>query len=143
MTIVIVVGVAHCPGLGVKVYVVVAVLFTAGLQVPLMLLFDVVGNAASGVLIHTAGIWVNARTVGGFTTMVMVVVVAHMPAAGVNVYVVVAALFMAGVHTPLMPLLDVTGKAANGLPVQIGATCVNVGVTFGFTVIVIVVLLAH
>jgi hypothetical protein len=85
MTIVIVVVAAHCPAVGVKVYVVVAVLLIAGLQVPLILLFDVVGNAASGVLIHTGGIWVNAGTVGGFTTIVIVVVVAHTPATGVNV----------------------------------------------------------
>ena len=36
---------AHCPAVGVKVYVVVAVLFNAGDQVPVMLLFDVVGSA--------------------------------------------------------------------------------------------------
>ncbi|MNS50250.1 hypothetical protein D3C72_828920 [compost metagenome] len=126
-----------------KVYVVVAVLFTAGLQVPLMLLFEVVGNAANGVLIHTGGIWVNAGTVGGFTTMVMVVVVAHMPTAGVKVYVVVAVLFMAGVHVPLIPLLEIVGNAFSAAPVQIGATCVNAGITLGFTIIVMVVLLAH
>ena len=42
-----VVVVAHCPAVGVKVYSVVAVLFNAGLQVPLMPLVDVVGSAAS------------------------------------------------------------------------------------------------
>jgi hypothetical protein len=35
---------AHCPTLGVKVYVVVAVLFNAGDHVPLTPLFDVVGK---------------------------------------------------------------------------------------------------
>ena len=36
--------VAHWPVVGVKVYVVVAVLLIAGDQVPLIALFDVVGN---------------------------------------------------------------------------------------------------
>ena len=35
---------AHCPAVGVKVYVVVAVLLIAGLQVPVMPLIDVVGS---------------------------------------------------------------------------------------------------
>ncbi len=43
-TIVIVAVAAHCPALGVKVYVVVVVLFRAGDQVPVMLLLEVVGN---------------------------------------------------------------------------------------------------
>ena len=38
---------AHCPTFGVKVYSVVAVLFKAGNQVPLMLLIDCDGSAAS------------------------------------------------------------------------------------------------
>ena len=42
--IVKVVVVAHCPVVGVKVYVVVAWLFKAGLQVPAMLFSDVVGR---------------------------------------------------------------------------------------------------
>ncbi len=42
-----------------------------------------------------------------------------------------------------MPLFDVVGKADNVAPEQIGATCVNVGVVFGVTVIVIVAVLAH
>ena len=36
---------AHWPAFGVKVYVVVAVLFIAGLQVPVNPLFDVAGSA--------------------------------------------------------------------------------------------------
>ena len=35
---------AHCPAVGVKVYVVVAWLFKVGLQVPVMLFSDVVGR---------------------------------------------------------------------------------------------------
>ena len=44
---VIVVDVASCPAFGVKVKVVVTVLFNAGDQVPDMSLFEVVGKAAN------------------------------------------------------------------------------------------------
>jgi hypothetical protein len=75
--------------------------------------------------------------------MVMVAVLAHCPAVGVKVYVVVVVLFSAGVQVPLIPLVDVVGKALKAPPEQIGATCVNAGATFGFTVMVIVVVVAH
>jgi len=52
-------------------------------------------------------------------------------------------LFIAGLQVPVMPFVDVVGKAANAAPLHIGATAVNVGVTFGFTVIVNVVVVAH
>ncbi|MNS36858.1 hypothetical protein D3C72_690580 [compost metagenome] len=52
-------------------------------------------------------------------------------------------LFSAGAHVPLTPLLDVVGKGLNVAPEQIGPTAVNVGVTTGFTVMVIVVVFAH
>ena len=42
-----------------------------------------------------------------------------------------------------MPLVDVVGKAVNVAPEQIGATAVNVGVIFGLTVMVKVVVVAH
>ena len=42
-----------------------------------------------------------------------------------------------------MPLFDVVGNALKLSPAQIGATAVNVGVTFGFTVMVNVVVVAH
>ena len=43
--IVSVVDDAHCPTFGAKVYIVVALLFNTGLQVPVIALFEVVGNA--------------------------------------------------------------------------------------------------
>jgi hypothetical protein len=55
----------------------------------------------------------------------------------------VAVLFNAGDHVPVIPSLDVVGKGASVLPAHIGATAANVGVTFWFTVIVIVVVVAH
>ncbi len=50
---------------------------------------------------------------------------------------------IAGDHVPVTPLVDVVGSAANASPLQIGATPVKLGVTFGVTVIVIVVVVAH
>ena len=56
---------------------------------------------------------------------------------------VVAVLSSAGVHVPVMPLLEVVGNAVSVAPEQIGATDVNVGVVFELTVIVKVVVVAH
>jgi len=42
-----------------------------------------------------------------------------------------------------MPLLDVVGKALNVTPEHIGAIAGNVGVMFGSTVMVNVVVVAH
>ena len=42
-----------------------------------------------------------------------------------------------------MPLLEVVGSGDNVAPEHIGATAVNVGVMFGLTVIVNVVVVAH
>ena len=42
-----------------------------------------------------------------------------------------------------MPLFDVVGNAPKAAPEQIAATAVKVGVTFGLTVIVSVVVVAH
>jgi hypothetical protein len=50
------------------------------------------------------------------TLMLKVVVVAHCPAVGVNVYVVVAWLFKAGLHVPVIPFKDELGKAVKTSP---------------------------
>ena len=55
----------------------------------------------------------------------------------------VAVLLSTGAHVHVKPLFDVVGNAASGSPEQIGATGVNVGVMFGFTVMVSVVVVAH
>ena len=52
-------------------------------------------------------------------------------------------MFSAGDQVPVIPSLDVVGRALNVAPEQIGATAVNVGVTFGLTVIVSVAVVAH
>ena len=63
----------------------VAVLFKAGVQVPVMPLLDVVGKAAKTVPEHIAGTGLNVGIIFGLTVMVNVVVVAHCPAVGVKV----------------------------------------------------------
>ena len=52
---------------------------------------------------------------------------------------------MAGLHTPVKPLVDVPGKAGTFPPVQIAKEVpkLNVGVRFGFTVTVKVAVVAH
>ena len=55
----------------------------------------------------------------------------------------VVVLSRAGAHTPVIPLLEIVGKAVNAVPEQIAATGSNVGVTFGLTVMVSVVVVAH
>ena len=55
----------------------------------------------------------------------------------------VAVLSKAGAHEPVIPLLDVVGSGDKVAPEQIGATELNVGITFGLTVIVNVVVVAH
>ena len=55
----------------------------------------------------------------------------------------VCVLFNAGDQVPVIPLVDVVGNADNVAPEQIVFTAVNVGVLFGFTVIVNVAVVAH
>ena len=52
-------------------------------------------------------------------------------------------MFNAGAQVPVIPFVDVVGSAFRVAPEQIGAIAVNVGVVFGFTVIVNVAVVAH
>jgi len=52
-------------------------------------------------------------------------------------------LFKAGAQVPVIPLFEVVGSAVRVAPEQIGATALKIGVTFGLTVIVNVVVVAH
>jgi hypothetical protein len=87
--------VAHTPAVGVKVYVPLAVLLTvAGLQVPVTPLSDVVGNCGTTPPLQILSVVPKLKvgTVFGTTVTVKVVAVAHSPAFGVNVYVLLAVL---------------------------------------------------
>ena len=63
----------------------VTVLLRAGAHVPVIALFDVVGNAANGSPEQMGATAVNVGVMLGLTVIVNVVVVAHCPAAGVKV----------------------------------------------------------
>jgi hypothetical protein len=67
---------------------------------------------------------------------VMVAVVAQIPALGVNVYVVVAVLLIAGDHDPEMELVEVVGSVKFA-PEQSGANWLKLGTIGSFTVTVI------
>jgi len=119
------------------------VLSKAGTQIPVIPLLEVVGNGDNVAPEHIGATAVNVGVTLVLTVIVNVVVVAHCPGSGVKVYVVVAALFSAGAHVPVMPLLDVVGSAVSVAPEQIGATVVNVGVILELTVIAKVAIVAH
>jgi hypothetical protein len=76
--------------------------------------------------------WLVVDVEVGLTVIINVVLVAHCPAAGVNVYVVVVVLFNTGDHAPLMPFIDVVGNGASVPPEQTGATALNAGVSISF-----------
>ena len=50
---------------------------------------------------------------------------------------------MAGLHVPIIPLVEVVVSICAAVPLQIGAMAVKAGVVLLFTVIVSVVALAH
>ena len=50
---------------------------------------------------------------------------------------------MAGLHEPVIPFIDVVGKAGIEAPEQYGPMEENVGVTFALIVMVRVVVVAH
>ena len=104
---------------------------------PVIPLFEVVGNELKDSPEHIADIGVNMGVILGFTVIVKFVVVAHCPFAGVKVYVVVTVLFKAGDHVPVIPLFEVVGNALKVAPEQIGDTGVNVGVILEFTIILV------
>ena len=77
---------------------------------------EVVGRGARAAPEQIAVTGLKVGRVLLFTPIVIVVVAAHCPASGVNVYVVVAVLFKDGVHVPVMPFIDVVGRGASVVP---------------------------
>jgi len=119
-------------------------LTTVGDQVPVIPLIDVVGNTGAAVPEQIGAIAAKVGVMFSATVTSTVVVVAHWPASGVNVYVPLTVLLTtAGDQVPVMPLIDVVGNTGAAVPEQIGAMAAKVGVTFGVTVISIVVGIAH
>ena len=123
-------------------------LTVAGLHVPVILFVDVNGKAGTvpPEQIARAVPKLNVGVMFGFTVTVNVVVVAHWPAVGVNVYTALAVLLtVAGLHVPVMLLVEVFGNAGTVPPSHILNVVpkLNVGVMFGATVTVKVVVVAH
>ena len=87
ITIINVLVVAHCPAVGVKVYVPVVVLLTvAGDQVPVIPLVDVVGNTGAVAPLHIGSTAAKSGTVpAAVTVTVKVACVAHCPIDAVKV----------------------------------------------------------
>ena len=115
----------------------------AGDHAPVMPFNDVVGNGDKVAPEQIGATGLNVGVTPLLTVIVNDAVVAHCPAVGVNVYVVVAILLSAGDHAPVMPFNDVVGNGVNVAPEQIGATGLNVGVTLLLTVIVNEAVVAH
>ena len=122
---------------------VVAKLFKAGAHVPVIPFVDVVGNGLNAAPEQIEGTVVNSGITFGLTVMIIVAGTAHIPAAGVNVYVVVFALSKEGAHVPVIPLDDIAGKGLRAAPEHIAATCTNVGVTGVVIKTLMVVSMAH
>ena len=86
-------------------------LIVAGLHVPVILLFDVVGSAGAVDPWHSGPTCVNVGVIELLITTSIVTVVAHCPASGVKVYVPLAVVLMvAGLHVPVILLFDVVGS---------------------------------
>ena len=118
----------------------------AGLHVPFTPLLDVAGRVGAAEFWHSGPIALNAGVSCAVIVMLNVVVVAHCPPAGVNVYVdvpAVAVRLVAGLHVPVMPLLDVAGNVGAVLFWQSGPIAVNDGVICGLMVTLSVVVVAH
>ena len=113
---------AHCPESGVKVYVPLFALSTiAGDHVPIMELSEEVGNAGTVPLEQILKLVPkeNVGVVCGVIVTVNVIVLAHCPEFGVNVYVPLFALSTkAGDHVPVNELLEEVGNAGTVPPEQ-------------------------
>ena len=123
-------------------------LTTAGFHVPVMPLLEVVGNKGTvpPKQIVSELPKLNVGVTLGVTVTVNVVVVAQRPAVGVNVYTPLAVLLTTdGLHVPVIPLVDVVGNVGTVPPEHIVSVVpkLNVGVIFGLTVTVKVVVVAQ
>ena len=62
---------------------------------------------------------------------------AHCPGSGVNVYVVVAELFIAGDQFPETPFTDVVGSGDTDEPLQIEVATLKVGTIVVFPIVMV------
>ena len=121
---------------------------TAGLRVPVSPFVEVPGRVGTKPPAQIAKLVpiLNVGIVFEVTVKVNEVVVAHCPASGINVYVPEFWIStMDGLHVPVNPFVEVVSKVGTVPPAQMVELVPNpnVGVTFGFTVIVNDVVVAH
>jgi hypothetical protein len=141
--------VAHWPAFGVKVYTPEFWLSTvAGLHVPVMPFEELVGNEGTLAPAQTVREVpkLNVGVILGLTVTVKLAEVAHWPAFGVNVYTPEFWLsIVAGLHVPLMLLVEVLGRVGTDPPLHIDMDVPNVkvGVTLGLTVTFLVIGIPH
>jgi hypothetical protein len=121
-------------------------LIVAGVQVPVIPLLDINGNAGADAFKHSGPMFVNTGVICTSMVIFNVVDVAHWSAFGVKVYVVVPTtdvLIVAGLQVPVIPFTDVNGSAGATEFRQSEPNGLKVGVTFGLTVTINVVVAAH
>ena len=102
----------------------------AGLHEPESPLSDVKGNVAGVAPTQYGPNDENVGVTDVFTSTVIETGFAHSVASGVNVYVVVVVLSIAGDQVPLMPLVEVPGSVKVA-PSQIAGIGSNSGSTIG------------
>ena len=106
---------------------------------PLMPFSDVDGSCGAEAFTQNGPIGSNTGIIVLVTTILKVVLVAHWPGYGVNVYVLVPATLVsitAGLHVPVMLLLEMTGNEGAAELMQSGPIWLNDGVMTGLTIIV-------
>src|SRR4026209_646013 len=119
----------------------------AGFHVPLIPLLEVAGRIGAVAPTQSGPIAVNTGVICAAIVISIDAGLAHSPASGVNVYVVVpaaAVLMVAGFQVPLIPLLEAAASAGAVAPTQSAPIGSNVGVTGSLTVTSsVVVAVAH
>src|ERR1700712_4744862 len=108
-----------------------------------MPLVEVAGNAGSASPLQIAATALNVGVITGLTVTANVVVVAHWPAAGVNVYVPEFVLLIAGAQVPLMLLVEVVGNTGVASPLQMAKIALKVGIVLALTLTVTLACDAH
>src|SRR6186713_1152322 len=110
----------------------------AGFQVPVIPLLEAAGRIGAVAPTQSGPIAVNTGVICAAIVISIDAGLAHSPASGVKVYVVVpaaAVLMVAGFHVPVILLLETAGKPGAAAPTQSGPIAVNTGVTCAAIVI--------
>ena len=120
-------------------------LITAGFQIPVIPFNDVTGKLGAVDPWQRGPITENEGSTGASTIMFKGELVAHCPAVGVNVYVVVPGVVVLtkAFQLPVIPLSETEGNTGAVDPSQNGPTGANDGITGAITVMSKGKLLAH